>query len=398
MTVLTAEKSPISHADAPAPPVKLTERLLSLDVYRGVIMVSLISFGFGLRSLKDDPRWGFLARQVDHRQWTGVVFWDLIQPAFMFMVGVAMPFAFARRRAMGTTRQQLLWHALRRALALIILGILITCITDGKISIEFRRVLQQIAVGYIISFFLLERGYLIQAISAALILILYTLAWLMYAHHTATDPWAIGDANMGGAFERWLFHHNSTGHYVSLNSIPATATILYGVICGQLVGSNLPKRQVMMYLAIFAAVGIVDGLALSHWIPIIKRIWTASFSLYAGGITILGLLLFYWMIEVVNWRRGWTFFLVVGMNSIFAYTIAEIFRGWFNRSILIFSKPLFTWILDRPHAWDALQKPASAPWPSPLGAWGDVINAVLVLLAQWCVLYFLYRRRIFFKL
>jgi hypothetical protein len=86
------------------------------------------------------------------------------------------------------------------------------------------------------------------------------------------------------------------------------------------------------------------------------------------------------------------------MNSIFAYTLTEIFRGPFNRYILTFSKPIFTWIVDRPHAWDALQKPASAPWPPQLGAWGDVIQAILVLLAQWGILYFLYRRRIFFKL
>ncbi|HEV8290641.1 MAG TPA: hypothetical protein VGP94_01900, partial [Tepidisphaeraceae bacterium] len=281
---------------------------------------------------------------------------------------------------------------------LIVLGILITCVTDGKISIEFRRVLQQIAVGYVISFFLLERGYIAQFIAAASILILYTLAWLIYAHHTGTDPWAMGDANMGGAFERLVFRHNSSGHYVSLNSIPATATILFGVICGQIVGSALPKKRVMLYLAIFGVTAIAAGLALSLWIPIIKRIWTASFSLYSSGIVILALLLFYCMIEGMNWRRGWTFFIVVGMNSIFAYTMTEIFRGEISRYILTFSKPLFTWILDRPHAWNALQRPASAPWPPQLGAWGDVIQAILVLLAQWGVLYFLYRRRIFFKL
>src|SRR2546429_8543965 len=150
MSVLAAQRPMLSHEDTPAPAAERPQRLLSLDVYRGVIMVSLISFGFGLRALANDPRWGFLARQVDHSKWTGVVFWDLIQPAFMFMVGVAMPFAFARRKSMGASHRDLLLHALRRALTLILLGILITCITDGKISIEFRRVLQQIAVGYLI--------------------------------------------------------------------------------------------------------------------------------------------------------------------------------------------------------------------------------------------------------
>src|SRR6185503_12339557 len=176
MTTLAATASAALEGKSLTTSLPGTQRLVSLDVFRGVIMVSLISFGFGLRAFKNDPRWDFLNDQVDHTQWTGVVFWDLIQPAFMFMVGVAMPFAFARRRAMGATRKELLLHTLRRALSLIILGILITCITDGKISIEFRRVLQQIAVGYVISFFLLERGYITQFIAAASILILYTFA------------------------------------------------------------------------------------------------------------------------------------------------------------------------------------------------------------------------------
>src|SRR3954447_6664124 len=116
MSVLSYEGPAVRREESSAPPSLLTQRLLSLDVFRGVIMVSLISFGFGFRALKDTPHWNFLARQVDHSQWTGVVFWDLIQPAFMFMVGVAMPFAFARRRELGATRRQLLLHTLRRAL------------------------------------------------------------------------------------------------------------------------------------------------------------------------------------------------------------------------------------------------------------------------------------------
>ena len=78
--------------------------------------------------------------------------------------------------------------------------------------------------------------------------------------------------------------------------------------------------------------------------------------------------------------------------------MTEVFRGWFNRSILIFSKPLSAFLLDPRHTSDALAKPASFPWPAQIGAWGDVIQAILVLFAQWLVLYFLYRRRIFFKL
>src|SRR5258706_10987305 len=175
MSVIDAPRPAIESDSRAALPPTPAPRLLSLDVYRGVIMVSLICFGFGLRTFKDDQRWKFLANQVEHSEWTGVVFWDLIKPGFMFMVGVAMPFAFARRKAMGASYRELFFHALRRSFSLILLGIFITCITDGRISIEFRRVLQQIAVGYLICFFLVDRSYLVQGLAAAAILIGYTL-------------------------------------------------------------------------------------------------------------------------------------------------------------------------------------------------------------------------------
>src|SRR5438034_9045938 len=107
MSVMSAPTSLIDRNKTASPQPPDQQRLLSLDVYRGLIMVSLICYGFGLRTFDKDPKWGFLARQVDHSQWTGVVFWDIIQPAFLFMVGVAMPFAFARRKAMGATKRDL---------------------------------------------------------------------------------------------------------------------------------------------------------------------------------------------------------------------------------------------------------------------------------------------------
>src|ERR1044071_5340377 len=92
MSVASAPHEVLEYQQAdPTSPLPVRDRLLSLDVDRRLIMVSLICFGFGLRTFANDPRWGFLARQVDHSEWKGVVFWDIIQPAFMFMVGVAMP-------------------------------------------------------------------------------------------------------------------------------------------------------------------------------------------------------------------------------------------------------------------------------------------------------------------
>jgi predicted acyltransferase len=388
---------------APVAPGKLTERLVSLDAYRGFIMAALICNGFGLGVFKDHPTWGWLAAQVDHVKWEGCVFWDLIQPAFMFMVGVAMPFAFAKRRAAGDTFSELFKHAALRALNLILIGIALDCITGGSFSIGMMRVLQQIALGYIIAFFLLDRSWRVQLGAALGILAGYTLVWQFYPGNDPAGAWTMSHQNIGGDFDNWLFGRTSNGYYVVLNFIPSTATILFGVLCGRLVGSELPREKVMRILALAAFAGLAAGWLLSAGassvVPMVKRIWTASFALYAGGWTILFLLLFYWLIEVQGWRRWPTFLVVVGMNSIFAYCMAQLFRGnFFDRGLAVFTKPFAALLLDRPHLADAIAKPANYAWPEPLGPWGNVLQATLVLAAEWCVLWWLWRRKIFFKL
>lgn len=388
---------------APVAPTKLTERLLSLDAYRGFIMALLICNGLGFATFKSDPNWGWLAAQVDHVKWEGCVFWDLIQPAFMFMVGVAMPFAFAKRQAAGDSWGLLFRHACLRALNLCLVGLFLDCVTGNAFTIGFMRVLQQIAVGYVLAFLLLGRSYWTQGIAAALILVGYTAAWMLFPGNDPAGAWAMGNKNLGSAFDLWMVGRNYSGFYVGLNAIPSTATILFGVMCGRLVGSELPKPRVMQFLAIAAVVGFVLGWLLSAGatplVPMVKRIWTASFTFWAAGWTILFLLAFYWLIEVQGWRRWPTFLVVVGMNSIFAYSMAQLFRAsFFDRGIAVFTKPLAALLFDHPHLADAIAKPANYTWPEPLGLWGNVLQAALVLAAEWGVLYWLYRRKIFFKL
>ncbi len=388
---------------ASAPPAKLTERLLSLDAYRGFIMALLICNGLGFATFKSDPTLGWLAAQVDHVKWEGCVFWDLIQPAFMFMVGVAMPFAFAKRQAAGDSWGLMLRHAALRALKLCLVGIALDCISGNTFTIGFMRVLQQIAIGYLLAFFLLGRSYWAQGITAALILIGYSAAWMLYPGNDPEGAWVMGNKNLGSTFDLWLVGRNYSGFYVGLNALPATATILFGVMCGRLVGSELPKPRVMQLLFAAAVAGFVLGGLLSAGasplVPMVKRIWTASFTLWAAGWTILFLLAFYWFIEVQGWRRWPTFLVVVGINSIFAYSMAQLFRNsFFDRAIAVFTKPLVAFLLDRPHLAEAIAKPANYAWPEPLVLWGNVLQGALVLAAEWGVLYWLYRRKIFFKL
>jgi predicted acyltransferase len=158
---------------------KLTKRLVSLDAYRGMIMICLISVGFGLSAFEGHPYLGFLSTQVGHVQWQGMVFWDLIQPAFMFMVGMAMPFAYTKRRSLGLSHRKIFYHVIQRAVFLIVIANVIGTIHRGEPSIGFINVLNQIAIGYFLAFLVINKSYLVQGLTAAGILLVYSGHLLM---------------------------------------------------------------------------------------------------------------------------------------------------------------------------------------------------------------------------
>jgi len=352
-----------------------TERLQSLDAYRGLIMLTLLA-GSIFHSLKGHPIWNWLYVQNEHVAWEGCVYWDLIQPSFMFMVGVAMPFALARRASLGDSWGRQFRHVLVRAFNLTLIGVLLDNFGAEKWSIGFIRVLQQIAIGYVFAFFVVGKGFRTQGLVAAAILVGYNLLWMFNPWNGPGGAWAKGNENIGSDFDLWMLGRNYSGYYVGMNAIPATATIIFGVMAGQLIMNRLPQRKTMLILLIAGVSGIAMGLAVSPWLPLIKRIWTPSFAVYAAGWTTLILLFFYWSIEVMGWKK-WAFpLVVVGMNSIAAYVIGNAFGGWFRSA----SNAWIGWLKE------------------PLGeAWFPVFQRFLFMCVAWSVLYWLYRRRVFFK-
>jgi heparan-alpha-glucosaminide N-acetyltransferase len=350
-------------------------RLVSLDAYRGLIMSTLLC-GAIFGSLKENSTWNWLYVQNEHVAWEGCVYWDLIQPSFMYMVGVAMPFALARRAARGDSWARRFRHVLVRALGLIVIGVLLDNFGAERWSIGFIRVLQQIAIGYVLAFFVVGKSYRTQGLTAAAILVGYTLLWMFNPWNGPEGPWAKGTQNIGAALDFWMLGRHYSGYYVGLNAIPSTATIIFGVMAGQLIHDRLPPGRTMLILLLAGLGGIALGLAVSPWLPLVKRIWTPSFAVYAGGWTTLMLLFFYAIIEVMGWKR-WAFpLVVVGMNSIAAYVLGNAFGGWF-RSLT--------------GAWIGWLK-------EPLGSmWFPVFQHLVFFCCAWLVLYWLWRRRIFFK-
>ena len=383
--------------DKVARPALAADRLVSLDAYRGFVMLAMVSGGLGLGHLLKDPTWGRIADQFSHREWVGCTFWDLIQPSFMFIVGVAMPFAFARRRQQGDSWGRQFAHAVQRALLLVLIGIFLDSIRHPAPEIQFIRVLQQIAVGYLIAFLVLHRGPLVQAATAVLLLAGHTLAFEWYGRAAGVDPWA-PKVNVGAALDGWmhahltaavnalhqaLFHSDcavsiwpvSSGNYVTLNAVSSAATILFGVLCGELLRGGWSRQAKLAVLLLAGTGGLLLGWGLSFPVPLVKRIWTASFGVYAAGWTFLMIFAFYLLIDVIGWRH-WAFpFVVVGMNSIAIYVSAGVLSPVIRECLKPFTERPLSYV------------PLAAP----------VVVALLVVAVQWLLCYWLYRQRIFFR-
>ena len=363
-------------APSPAPP-KFPEassgRLVSLDAFRGFIMLLLVSNGFGLGVLEHHAGWSWLAKQVDHAEWEGCTFWDLIQPAFTFMVGVAMPFAFARRIAQGATTMGIFKHVAWRAFLLVVLSNIFSNWGSQHLHFQLINVLSQIAFGYLICFLITRLEFRWQVAAGAAMLLGY---WALFSIFPGPDgPWS-RTGNIGAVIDLKLLGYNYSGYYTTVNFIGNAITILFGCWTGLLLRTPRSHASKLKILAGAAFAGFAAGLALQPFVPMVKRLWTPSFTFFSAGWVIVMLMAFYWIIEVRK-LKAWAFpFLVFGMNSIFAYSFGQIgLKGWLNRGLGAFT---FNFGF--------------------LGDLGAIPQQALVMAGIWCACYWLYRRGIFFTI
>lgn len=392
-------------------------RLQSLDAYRGLIMVSLAFNAFGLAAtarnhLKADPDSGFwraVAHQFEHVEWLGCSYWDLIQPSFMFMVGVSMAYSYVKRQSEGQSWARMFGHACWRGVALVALGIFLTSNSRPATEWSLMNVLCQIGLGYPFLFLLWRRTPRTQAIVAAGLLL---GTWALYTGLAGPglDPakgapavgvsaaWAqenlagVGaawhkNANVGHAFDTWLlnlfprrepFVFNAGG-YQTINFIPALATMLFGLMGGELLRSSRGAREKLLILFGAGAAGLAAGLAWQALgCPLVKRLWTPSWALFSTGWCCLILGALYAIVDVRRWR-AWSFpLVVVGMNSIAIYCMGMTLKGWTARTL-------------QTHLGADLFKVCGA-------ANAPFVQATLVGLVFWLVCWWMYRRRIFLRI
>lgn len=395
----------------PAQKAETTARLVSLDALRGTFMLLMLNEATRLplvaRSFPHSAIWAFIAFNTDHVPWQGCSLHDLIQPGFSFLVGAAMPFSIASRKAKGQGFRELIGHAMWRAFLLIILGIFLRSIHRTQTYFTFEDTLTQIGLGYVFLFLLAFTRVRTQVIVALVILIAF---WGAFALYPAPGPnfdyarvgvpadWAHNytgflshfnkNSNLSWAFDVWFlnlfpreqpFVYNEGG-WSTLSFIPTLATMILGLITGEWLKSSKSKSEKLRGLVIAGVGLILSGLVL-QWVglcPIVKRVWTSSYTLYSGGLVILMLAGFYALIDFKGWRR-WAFpLVVVGMNSIAIYVMSWTMEDFFRSAVQIH--------LGRTIA--AIVSPTFLP----------IAHGLAVMLIFWTILFWMYRRKIFLRI
>jgi predicted acyltransferase len=424
--------------EAPTAPAK-PARLTSLDAYRGFIMLAMVSAGLYLWKVAplypDNWLWQVVGYQTNHVAWTGCAFWDLIQPAFMFMVGVALPYSFASRQARGDSYRKMFTHAAVRAFVLIALGVFLTSNGARQTDFLFTNVLCQIGLGYLFVFLLVNRGWALQLLTAVLVLAGY---WYLFFQHPLPPPnfnyaavhaegetfsgvyahWnknanfaAVADLHLLNWFPRPKPFEFNEGGYQTLNFVPSLATMIFGLMAGEFLRRRTEGKIKFRVLLGAGVIGLVFGLLLDYtiwpswlaarldWLtrvegsdaiglfhvcPIVKRIWSPSWAVFSTGWALVMLAAFYWAIDLKGYRR-WAFpLVVVGMNSITMYCMAQLMKRWVRETLEthlgqnIFHKWTFGSVVIYPH-YDI--------------AWSAAVLAVLWLICLW-----LYRQKIFVRI
>jgi predicted acyltransferase len=361
----------------------LAGRVTSIDFFRGFTMFLLAGEAtelYGHLERADNGIIHFLGTQLSHHEWHGLHFWDLIQPFFMFIVGVAIPFAIANRLKKGDSIKTITQHAIKRSLLLLFLGWALYFTDAGKLVFRFQNVLAQLSVTYLVAFLIRNKSYKFQLIFTFVILLLIDLAYRFFPVEGFNHPW-VNFENLGAWFNNQIEGVDKASEWATLNFISTTAHTVWGVLCGKLLMSDKPAPKKIQILLIAGVTALLIGYSLD-WLnvtPIIKKIATSSFVFASGGWTILALCFCYWLIDVKKqFIAGSRMFIIVGMNSIFIYMFFSIGgAALIHRIIAPFSSLLFSWSGEK-----------TVEIITSLGIW-----AVL-----WYMCYWLYKNKLFVKI
>jgi heparan-alpha-glucosaminide N-acetyltransferase len=405
-SVSVAPRSPQPSAAAATQP-----RIVSIDVFRGLVMFLMLAEVMRLwtlqRAFPESRFWALVAFNTTHVPWQGCSLHDLIQPAFSFLAGASLPFSIASRRGKGESFGRMLGHAVWRSVALILLGIFLRSLGRPHTYWTFEDTLTQIGLGYTLLFLLAFTSLRVQIVAFAAILVGFWAAFVAYplpgpdfdyAQVGVSPNWPHlytgflahfnKNSNLSWAFDVWFlnlfpreapFRYNGGG-WSTLSFIPTLATMMLGMWAGAWLMTTRSTVDKLKGLLVGGAALALAGLVFQwlHICPIVKRIWTSSYTLYTGGLVILMLAGFYALIEWKGWTR-WSFPLrVIGANSIAIYVMS--------------------WTIER-FVSSALERHLGAAPFAILGPpFVPVLRGLGVLIVFWLILFWMYRRKIFLRI
>jgi predicted acyltransferase len=386
-------------------------RVGSIDAFRGFVMFLMLAEAMHLWTLHDafpgSTFWAIVAFNTTHVPWQGCSLHDLIQPAFSFLAGASLPFSIASRRARGESFGRMLGHAVRRSLILILLGIFLRSMERPMTYWTFEDTLTQIGLGYTFLFLLAFASLRVQIGVFVAILVGFWTAFVLYPLPGPNfDYTAVGvpanwphlytgflahfnmNSNLSWAFDTWflnLFPRESPflyndGGWSTLSFIPTLATMMLGTWSGVWLKSGRSTNEKFRGLAVAGVALVLGGLVFQwlHVCPIVKRIWTSSYTLYSGGLVVLLLAGFYALVELKGWVR-WTFpLMVIGANSIAVYVMSWTIEHFVSENL----------VRHFGHAPFLLFGPPFEP----------VLRGACVLLVFWSILYWMYKKRIFIRI
>jgi len=357
----------------------LKGRLMSLDALRGLDMFFLVGIGGIFRALpklSDNEFFNWLANQCNHPEWQGFTAWDVIFPMFIFIVGVAMPFSFAKKIEKEGGKKELFKHVLARTIILIILGVILWQKPGGAHPHwGFYSVLYRIGFSYFFAAIIMMntniRGQIYWTFS---LLIGY---WLLM-RFIPVPGYGIGDFSQDGNLKTYIgnqvanFISPNFRYVINISLIPSISNALFGVLAGHWLKSGKTPTEKTVGLLV-AGIGLtIAGLIIHLDFPINKKLSSPSFTFLTCGISTLFLSAFFWLIDVKGYKK-WAFFLViVGVNPITIYVansllkfhnVANVFVGGFD-----------------------------------FGNAGALVFAIAVAAIKWLFLYYLYRQKIFLKI
>ncbi len=358
------------------------DRLVSVDIFRGLIMLILLAEGTHLFYLLNAVNAeNIFFRQLLHAEWHGIRFWDLIQPYFTFIMGIAMALSLNKRWGRGESWSKTFSHIILRCVILFFLGILLQCCYRGSFIWSLHNILTLFSVSIFITFLICKLSYRKQLFISFALLIITEMLY-RYTFIEGFDQPFVKHYNFGTYIDMVLMgeiHHDG---WVFFNIVPATAHMIWGVLVGKLLLTDSSSSYKIKILGLACLGGLAAGYGLD-WFgisPINKKICTISFMLASGGWCFGTFLFLYWVVDIKGYKKWVPFFAIVGMNPIFIYIFSRtIGREVFNKIIPVVTKHSIGWI----------------------GASEGIMNLtayMTILGIEWYLCYWLYKRKIFIKI